>query len=443
MFSILNYLDDFFWSYIAFVLILSCGLYFSFKAKFSQIILLPIFCKSFWNFSKTKIESSNQGIHPLKIFFASAGGTIGIGNVVGVVSAACAGGPGALFWVWIAGLIGSIVKYSEVYLGIKYRKIHSDGCYSGGPMYFLKQAFNNSFLPFIVSILLCIYGIEIYQFSIIVNSITHNWGISRLLVIGILLSTVLYTVIGGLKRISKICSILLPIFLCAYFFMGFFILFKEFSNIPALFISVFKSAFTGHAALGGFAGCTIATTIRHGISRAAYSGDIGIGFDSVIQSESAVKDPSLQASLSIVGIFIDNFVCTMSILMVLISGSWLSFNHDPSLAIQSALNKYFPYIHLFFPIFLFLTGYTTITSYFIVGKKCASFLFNDIGSKIYIFYGAFSLVFFCFLPQDNALTVMSISGALLLIINLLGIFKLKNEIKFPTKKALKINVNNQ
>lgn len=442
MFSLLNYLDDFFWSYIAFVLILSCGLYFSFKAKFSQITLLPLFCKSFWNFSKTKLDSSNQGIHPLKIFFASAGGTIGIGNVVGVVSAACAGGPGALFWVWIAGLIGSVVKYSEVYLGIKYRKMHSDGCYSGGPMHFLKKAFNSSFLPTIVSILLCIYGVEIYQFSIIVNSISLNWEIPRLLVIGGLLSIVLYTVVGGLRRTSKICSILLPAFLCIYFFMGFFILFKEFSAIPALCVAVFKSAFTGHAALGGFAGCTIATTIRQGISRAAYSGDIGIGFDSVIQSESAAKDPSLQASLSIVGIFIDNFVCTMSILIVLISGSWLLFNNDASLAIQSALSKYFPGIKLFFPMFLFLTGYTTITSYFIVGKKCASFLFNEIGSKLYVIYGAIALMFFCFLPQDNALTIMSISGALLLIINLLGIFKLRNEIRFPTRKVLKIEVNN-
>lgn len=441
MFSLLNYLDDVFWSYVAFVLILSCGVYFSIKAKFSQITLLPVFCKSFWNFSKTKIDSANRGIHPLKIFFASTGGTIGIGNVVGVVSAACIGGPGALFWVWIAGLIGSVVKYSEVFLGIKYRQVQADGYYSGGPMYFLKKAFNSSFLPTVVSVLLCIYGVEIYQFSVIVNSIAYNWELPRLLVIGGLLCIILYTVVGGLRRTSKICSILLPAFLCLYFFMGFFILFKEFSAIPTLCAVVFKSAFSSHAALGGFAGCTVTMTIRQGISRAAYSGDIGIGFDSVIQSESAAKDPSQQASLSIVGVFIDNFVCTMSIFMVLASGSWLLFSNDPSLAIQSSLSKYFPYIKFFFPVFLFLTGYTTITSYFIVGKKCASFLFNEIGEKFYTVYGAIALVFFCFLPQDNALTIMSVSGALLLIINLLGIFKLRNEIKFPSKQTVQVEVN--
>lgn len=442
MFSFLNYLDNVFWSYIAFVLILSCGIYFSFKAKFAQITLFPGFCKSFWSFSKTKIDPSSRGIHPLKIFFASTGGTIGIGNVVGVVSAACLGGPGALFWVWISGFIGSVVKYSEVFLGIKYRQVHSDGYYSGGPMYFLQKAFKRPLLSTIVSILLCIYGIEIYQFSVIVNSISHNWEFPRLLVIGGLLGIVLYTVVGGLRRTSKICSILLPAFLCLYFLMGFFILFKEFSTIPSLCALVFKSAFSGHAALGGFAGCTVAMTIRQGISRAAYSGDIGIGFDSVIQSESAVKDPSHQASLSIVGIFIDNFVCTMSIFMVLASGSWLIFNNDPSLAIQSSLSKYFPYINFFFPVFLFLTGYTTITSYFIVGKKCASFLFKKMGEKFYILYGAVALVFFCFLPQDNALTVMSVSGALLLIINLLGIFKLRKEIEFPSKQTVHAKINN-
>ncbi len=432
--SLLITFDDFFWSSIAFLLILFLGLGFSWKSRFSQFTQFLQFCRVFHHYSQDSSVTSSeesQGVHPLKVFFASAGGNIGIGNVVGIATAVCIGGPGALFWVWIAGIFGSIVKYSEVYLGIKFRKIDKDGVYQGGPMYFLDKAYGTRIIPGIVAVLLCIYGVEIYQFSVIADSLAHCWNLPKLLTIFGLLFLILYAVRGGLQRVGKICSFVLPFFLIVYCSLALYILIKEFHHLPSLFVSVFSSAFSGHGALGGFAGCTVATTIHQGISRAAYSGDIGIGFDSIIQSESSVKDPRIQAQLSIIGIAVDNLICTLTLLMVLASGSWSMGLSNASEAIEHALSTYFPLVKFFLPTFFFVTGYTTIISYFLVGKKCAKFLYGNLGEKMYMIYGAAILPLFCFLSQNIALLVMSISGALLLCFNLFGVFLMRKEIVFP------------
>lgn len=438
MITLLSSFDDFFWSYIAFVVIILLGCTLSWKSRFSQFTKFPQFCRLLRHYTQTAENGdspSEKGVHPLKVFFASAGGNIGIGNIVGIVTAACIGGPGALFWVWIAGIFGSIVKYSEVYLGIKFRKVDSDGVYQGGPIYFLNKAYKTPLISYIVAVLLCIYGVEIYQFSVITESLASCWEIPKFIPKLALLLLVIYAVQGGLQRVGKICTKILPVFMTIYCASALYILFKEYQHIPQMLSSVFTSAFTGHGALGGFAGCTVITTIHQGISRAAYSGDIGIGFDSIIQSESSAKDPSSQAQLSIVGIAVDNLICTLSLLMVLASGSW-SLGFDNALqAVEHTLTSYFPAAKYFLPAFFFVTGYTTIISYFLVGKKCAKFLYGNYGTKIYTLYGFVALPAFCFLNQNTALLIMSISGALLLCFNLLGVYLLRKEIRFPEKEV--------
>jgi alanine or glycine:cation symporter, AGCS family len=430
LFHFLTHIDDFFWGYIAFVLIMVVGLLLSFKAGFYQIVQLPKICKTFFQFLGKRGDGS-RGVHPLKAFFASTGGMIGIGNVVGIVTAVQIGGPGALFWVWIAGMIGAIVKYCEIFLGFKCRVENEEGGYDGGPMYFLKKAFKSRFLPLAVAFLLCIYGVEIYQFSVITESITSNWHLSRELVIGILLTSVLYAALGGVKRIGKICSLVMPFFLIVYLLVGFWVIGHEIPQLPALFAEVFRSAFAGHAAIGGFAGASVLLAIQHGISRAAYSSDIGIGYDSIIQSESSTTHPERQSRLAILGVLVDNLICTMSIIIVLISGVWKA--DVPLLGsqlVQIGLSHYIPGMEFFIPLFFIVTGYTTIIAYFVVGLKCARFLAPIWGKKIYLIYAVCAFIFFSYVPQSQALLVMSVSGALLLITNLTGIYRLRKEIAF-------------
>lgn len=429
-FHFLTVIDEFFWGYIAFFVIFVLGLFLTIKARFFQIRALPNTIKTFIYYLG-KAEEGKRGVHPLKAFFASTGGMIGIGNVVGVVTAVQLGGPGALLWVWIAGMIGAIVKYCEIYLGFKFRVENASGSYDGGPMYFLKKAFKSPFFPIAVAFLLCLYGAEIYQFTVIANSISTNWHLSKLLVIGLLLLAVLYATIGGVRRIGQICSLVMPIFLLVYCAMGLWVIGSEIHLLPHIIKEIFWSAFTGHAAVGGFAGASVILAIQNGLARAAYSADIGVGYDSIIQSESSISHPERQARLAIFGVMIDNLICTLSILVVLFSGAWMApASTEGSFVIESALGGYFPYMEIFMPVFYIVTGYTTIIAYLVVGVKCATYLAPKYGRKVYLIYASVAFVAFSFLPQSNAMLVMSICGAMLLVINLFAIFRLRGEISY-------------
>ncbi len=433
LFTFLERVDSFFWTYVAFILIACLGSCLTIYTRFFQFRTLPVIISTFTQLMG-RSSKEQRGVHPLKAFFASVGGMIGIGNVVGIVTAIQFGGPGALFWVWVAAMIGGIIKYSEIYLGLRFRVANKHGGYDGGPMYFLQQAFKWRWIPIFVAILLCIYGVEIYQFTVVAESVTSNFGLNKYLVILGLLAAVLYASLGGVARVGKICALFMPLFVLIYMVMALWIVAEEIQSLPGILRDVFITAFTGHAAVGGFAGSSIILAIQWGISRAAYSADIGIGYDSIIQSESTTVYPERQARLAILGVCVDNIVCTMSILIVLVTGIWKAeVPIDASHLIQTAMSAYFPGMNLFMPLFILIVGYTTLIAYFTVGLKCARFLYPRHGEKLYIFYGIVMLLLFSFLEQGHALTVMSIAGALLLSINLLGIFRLRHEIAFVSE----------
>ena len=205
------------------------------------------------------------------------------------------------------------------------------------------------------------------------------------------------------------------------------------SNIhlmPELLGTVVSSAFSEHAAVGGFLGSGLLATVSHGVRRGCYSGDIGIGYASVIHSETSAKVPEKQAFLVIFEIFLDTFfICTTSVMVILITGTWHQVP-DSVMLVQTALSNYFPYMNFFMPLFLFLVGYATINAYFCVGLKCAGELMPRYGKVLYFAYAIFALLFFSFFDSTLAQAIMAIAGGLLLVINSIGIFLLRKEISF-------------
>lgn len=431
IFQTLELINDFIWGYIAFLLIVGLGGYFTIRSKFFQIRCFPAICLSFIRFFKEKANPEHKrGIHPLKTFFAAIGGCIGIGNIVGICTAVQLGGPGALFWTWIGGLAGMLLQYSEVFLGMRYRVKNSSGSYDGGPMYFLPVAFRCKWIAPVIAFLLCIYGVELFMFNVMADSISVNWGLDPYLVVFILLIAVIVVALGGINRVGKVCSAIIPLFIILYLGMGFWILSHHIAQIPGVFRLILESAFTPQAAVGAFAGSSVMLTISMGLSRGAYSGDIGVGYTSVVYAESNTKNVQRQAALTIIGVFLDTFViCSMSIFLVLLSDHWRS-GIDVSLMVQEALGLHFPFMELFMPFFLFLLGYTTILTYFVVGVKCAKFISPRFGPTIYYIYAIISLPLFAFVDPTQAFLIMSLAGAALLICNLLGIFFLRKEIEF-------------
>ena len=428
IFDTLQIINDFLWNYIAITIILILGSYLTIKSRFFQFRTLFTLRKTI----RESIESSNKtggcGTHPLKLYFASVGGMIGLGNLVFVMGTVALGGPGSLVWLWIAAIVGMLMKYSEIYLGIKYRIRYKNG-YNGGPMYYLRSAFKSRLLPIVVAFLLCIYGIEIFQFHVIVASVSETFHLHKMLCVIGLLILIFLSALGGVKRLANICTIIMPPFMLIYIIIAIYIIIDNSALLPETLSIIWHSAFHGYAPIGAFAGSTLVAAAHFGASRAVYSGDIGIGYDSIVQSETSAQDPVKHAKLSIFALFTDSLICTLSILLVLLTGVWNSGLPHHQL-VANAMNAYLPYTDIFLTTLFFFAGFTTLIAFMVVGIKCATFLSKKYGKTLYILYAVFAFIFFSFQDQEKVVLIMELSGGLLMVINMLGVFKLRKEIKF-------------
>jgi alanine or glycine:cation symporter, AGCS family len=268
------------------------------------------------------------------------------------------------------------------------------------------------------------------MYNVMTDSISINWHLNRYLVGGALLVLIVIAARGGIRRVGSLCSAIIPLLVLIYTGMAIWVLAQNLEAIPALISLIFKSAFTGHAALGGFVGASVMQAMGHGIAKACYSGDVGIGYDSVIHSESSSQHPAQQAALTILVIFIDTFViCTTSVALVLLTGVWTE-PLPAAMMVQAALAKHFPYMHLFMPFFLGLLAYTTIIAFLVVGLKAARHLSPRFGERAYYIYAIGSLIVFFFIGSDRVFTIMSMAGVLLLILNLTAIFRLRKDLSF-------------
>lgn len=425
----ISVMDHILWTWVIWPLILFIGLYLTVQSRCAQLRYWPTALRNFTRFLQADGRSTS-GVHPLKTFFASVGGCVGVGNIVTVCLTIQIGGPGALFWLWLTALIGMIVKCSELYLGVKFRITRPDGMHDGGPMFFLRKAYPYAWVPALVTVLLAIYGVEIYQFGVVTRSLSVNFGWNEYLVSAGLLAAVLYAATGGVNRVGAISGTLVPVFFCLFFGMGIWVLGHHLTEIPSLLYLVFTSAFQGHAAVGGFVGSSIYIAAAQGIRCACYSGDVGVGYASVIHSETRVRQPEKQAALAFVEIFLDSFlICTMSALIILVTGVW-TLPMESELLMQHALSNYFPYMHFFMPLFLTLLAFSTIIAYFCVGLKCASYLSPRFGKVLFCLYACIVLPVFSLMQTVVAFKVMTTVGGVLMVINLVGIFLMRKELSF-------------
>lgn len=427
-FELLAYIEDIYWTYIGFSIIVLLGLALTIKTKGFQFVTLVQPRRYIGELLK---ESSQErpGIHPIRLYFASIGGMVGLGNIATVITAVTIGGPGSIFWLWVASFAGMLIKYAEIYLGIQHRIPNKHGGYDGGPMYYLQHAFSTRIVGFLFCILMCIYGAEISQFQMLSDTLSETFSINRNLIIGLLLVLVLYCSLGGVSRLANTCSTLMPPFMVLYIIMCFWVIGAHWESFASYLPVIFSSAFEGHAPLGGFAGSTMLAAIHYGTSKAVYSGDIGIGYDSIIQSETQVVKPEKQARVAVYALASDTLICTLSCLVVLVTGVWTE-QMQPSFYVMTAMEPHFPFIHIFLAVLFFLAAFTTIIGYLVIGLKCARFMHKQWGEKIYLAYAVFAFIFFSFFDQTQVIIIMSISGGMLMLINIMGILKLWKEIKF-------------
>jgi AGCS family alanine or glycine:cation symporter len=431
VFGFIESINDLYWNYLGWALILLVGLYLTIISKGLQFRVLFGFYKTIKEIYREAGDKNIEGIHPFKLYFASVGGSVGLGNIVMISTAIMIGGPGSIFWIILASLSGMLLKYAEIYLGVKYRIKNPASGFNGGPMYFLQKAFRPKIFAYLFSFLLCLYGVEIANFLVIVDRFEHSFEFNRYVIIFCFLAIVLYSSIGGVKRLANICSIVMPFFMGGYIILAIYVISCNAGLLPGFFKTVLTSAFTGHAQMGGFAGSTVVLSAYLGISKTIYSGDIGIGYDSIMQSETRVINPKSQAKLAIYALFTDTLICILTNTLVGVTGGWYKLNHlEPSDVVPQLLSNYIPHSDFFMTLLLFFAGYTTIIAYLAAGTKCAQFISPKYGKTIYLIYAIFAFIFFCSFSQTNVTIIMELLSGLLVLLNICGILKLKKEINF-------------
>lgn len=440
MLTFFKALDSFVWGVPLLVLLVGTGIYLSTRLRLLQVLKLPLAFKLI--FAEDKGEGDISSFAALATALAA---TVGTGNIVGVATAIKAGGPGALFWMWIAAFFGMATKYAEGLLAIKYRTKDANGEVSGGPMYYIINGMGKKWKPLAIffalaGILVAFLGIGTFSQ---VNSITaslknsFNWSPQ---IVSILIAIVVAVIIfGGIQSIAKVSEKLVPFMAAAYIIATLIVIFMYYNHIIPAIEQVFSGAFTGTAAVGGFAGAVVKEAIQNGIARGVFSNESGLGSAPIAAAAAKTHEPAEQGLISMTGTFIDTLViCTLTGLSILVTGKWTVKGLEGAPLTQSAFATVFGNIGvLVLTLCLVLFAFTTILGWSYYGERCFEFLFGVKHINIYRSIFIIMVALGGFLELDLIWTIADIVNGLMAIPNLIALLALSPIIIAETRNYFK------
>lgn len=437
--SILSSIDGFVWGPPLLILLVGTGIMLTIRLNFLQIFSLPKALKMI--FSSKKDDLKNEGdINSFKALCTALAATIGTGNIVGVATAIKAGGPGALFWMWVAAFFGMATKYSECLLAVKYRNTDGNGEVAGGPMHYIENGLGKKFKPLAVMFAVCgvlvaYFGIGTFaQVNAIVEITKISLGVSTEIVAVILTLLVTAVTIGGLKSISNVASKVVPTMAVIYFIavVGFLIIFAE--KIPAAFSLIITSAFNPTAAAGGFLGATVMIAMRSGIARGVFSNESGLGSAPIVAAAAKVKWPAQQGLISMTGTFFDTIIiCTLTGLTLIISGLWTGDLNGAALT-QAAFSTAYPVVGQYIlTVGLVLFAFTTILGWNYYGERCMVYLVGVKGILPYRIVFIILIACGAFIKLEAIWTLADIVNGLMAIPNLIALIGLSGVVVAETK----------
>ncbi|KPI50841.1 sodium:alanine symporter [Clostridioides difficile] len=435
--DILNKVDAFIWGPPLLVLLVGTGILLTVKLGVIQITKLPRALKLIFS-------AENKGSGDVSSFAAlctALAATVGTGNIVGVATAIKAGGPGALFWMWIAAFFGMATKYSEGVLAIKYRTKDKNGQVSGGPMYYIVNGMGEKWRPLAIffaisGILVALLGIGTFtQVNSITDAINSSFGVDPRITGVILAVFVALVVFGGLKSISNVATKIVPFMAVIYIVICGVILISFWNKIPETFMLIIKSAFSTTAATGGFLGATISLAIRNGIARGVFSNESGLGSAPIAAAAAKTEWPAEQGLISMTGTFIDTIIiCTLTGFSLVISGVWCS-DLNGAVMTQAAFNGAIPtFGPILLTVSLTLFAFTTILGWSYYGERCFEFLFGVKGMNGYRTVFVAMVLLGAFLKLEVVWIIADIVNGLMAIPNLIALLALSPIIVSETKK---------
>lgn len=432
--------DNVVWGAPLLILLVGTGIYLSFRLGLLQVFRLP---QAF-----RLIFEEDQGEGDISSFGALAtalAATVGTGNIVGVATAIQTGGPGALFWMWMAAFFGMATKYAEGLLAIRYRTKDDNGHISGGPMYYILHGMGEKWRPLAIffalaGVLVALFGIgTMTQVNAITGALKTSFQLSPQVASLVIAGIVSAVIFGGIHWISKVSEKVVPFMAAAYIFATVYIIVLNMDQVPTVLSQVFQGAFTGTAAIGGFSGALVKEAIQKGVARGVFSNESGLGSAPIAAAAAKTEEPVEQGLISMTGTFIDTIIiCSLTGLAILVSGQWTTVEQVGSDLTQQVFISIFGHIGgIILTLCLVLFATTTILGWSYYGERCVEFL---AGVKLIPYYRLLFILMVVlggFLQLELVWVIADIVNGLMALPNLIALLALSPVIIKESKRYFK------
>lgn len=447
-------LNDFAWMYTFLPCAILGGLFLTIRSGGVQFRHFGHAMKNTVGKMFQKQEAGHGAVTPMQAVTTALSATVGTGNIVGTSQAIAMGGYGAVFWLWLAALVGMVTKYSEILLAIRYRERDAKGDWVGGPMYYISKGLGKNWkwlaALFAIFATLASFGIgNMSQVNSITGSVigafsafnTVSAGMELTLkwIIGILLAVLVAVILlGGIKRIGAVTEKLIPFMSIFYILFTLIVIGAHIGSIPDAFVKIFSTAFTPQAMFGATTGIVLKQTIIWGLRRSAFSNEAGLGSAAIAHAAADTKGPVNQGLYGIFEVFVDTIViCSLTALTIICSGVNIEFGTRPgSEVITAALATVFgdKFAALFIAVALMLFAFSTVLGWSLYGTRCVQYLFGQ--KAVRIFQGIFIVVVIvgCVSPLSFVWDVADTFNGLMAIPNFIGLFALSGVVAAETKK---------
>ena len=438
--SINNVVNNFIWGVPAMICIVGVGLLLSIRTGFLQIRKFPYAMKVTIGRMLKKREASDGALTPFQAVCTALAATVGTGNIAGVAGAIAIGGPGAVFWMWISALLGMCTKFSEVTLAVHFREKNAEGDLVGGPMYYIKNGLKKQWhwLAYLFAAfgVLTVFGTgnatQVNTITTAIDSALYNYGViseqnvSTLnLVIGIILAVLIGLILlGGIKRIGQVAEKLVPFMAVIYIILAIGVVILNYRNIPTVFASIFKGAFSPASVTGGAVG-SFFMSMKKGVSRGIFSNEAGLGTGSIAHACADTRKPVKQGFFGIFEVFVDTIViCTLTALVILCSGVPVGYGDaaGAELTILGFTSTYGSWVSIFTAIAMCCFAFSTIIGWGLYGTRCVEFLLGTRANRSFMILYALVAIVGATMELGLMWNIAETFNGLMVIPNLIAVF---------------------
>lgn len=433
--SFVKELNNTYFGPLLIVLLLGAGLYFTIRLCFIQKFVFKGISKTFKGINKHGKASRKEGISPFQALATAVAAQLGTGNIIGISTAIVAGGPGAIFWLWISIVLGMATNYSEAVLAQLYRTKTSDGHVIGGPAYYIRNGLKSKLLANVFAVVAVIalgFMGTLVQTNSITLTVTNVLPVNGIYVgigVAILVGIIL---IGGITRIASFSARIVPVMASVYFMAGFVLIIMNYQNIVPAFQSIFASAFSTSSVAGGALGFTVMQAIRYGVSRGLFSNEAGLGTTPHAHAVAKVKQPYEQGLTAMVGVMTNFVICTLSALIVLVAGP--SLDVATANAVQTSFQMAFGYAgSIFIAVTLFFFSLTTIVGWYFFAAQNLRFLSGERLVKPFQVVVILFVVLGSILQVELVWELMDTFNVLLVVPNVIALLYLSPKIVEQTR----------